>query len=48
MKSMFYERQQLAVAWPGAPPPSAESAWEAMARQIDGGGLLGGCGSVWG
>jgi hypothetical protein len=37
-----------AVEWVGAPPPIAESALEALARWIDGGGLLGGGNSVLG
>jgi hypothetical protein len=32
----------------GAPPPSDESAWEALTRWINGGGWLGGDGSVLG
>jgi hypothetical protein len=37
-----------ATARVGAPPPSAESAREALARWIDGSGLLGCGGSVLG
>jgi hypothetical protein len=37
-----------ATAWVGAPPPSAESAWEALATWINGSGLLGCGGSVLG
>jgi hypothetical protein len=38
----------MAVVQAGAPPSSAESAREALARRIDGGGLLGGGSSVLG
>jgi hypothetical protein len=30
----------------GAPPPSVESVWDALARWINGDGLLGGGGSI--
>jgi hypothetical protein len=36
----------VVVVQVGAPPPSLESARDASARRIDGGGLLGGSGSI--
>jgi hypothetical protein len=38
----------MVAARAGAPPPSAESAWEALVRWIDIGGSLGGDGLVLG
>jgi hypothetical protein len=41
-------RAPAVVVQTGAPPPSDDSAWDALARWINGGGLLGGSGSALG